>query len=152
MAGAVPRTGHGCDIRITLNPSGSPNVFTSIDELSGPLSFKTTKANKKVTAHTRTVDVYVHSPELVRDAMALKFNYDPSDADHVALRDLALSNTVVGVAYLAPGGVLHVSDCIIQSGQLSSQNQTNDTYENERMLDLEFRPSGPFEVDGDLYT
>src|SRR5688572_16000960 len=98
-------SGHGVKIYVTLDPSGSPGTFTHIEGLVGEIKFKANVASKKVTPHEKKVDEYTYSEETVRDEISCNWNYDPTDADHVALMTLMLAKTKVGFRKLGPGGV-----------------------------------------------
>lgn len=150
MANAL--SGHGCKIYITLDPVASPNVFTLVPELTGDLSWKINHASKKTTPHDRTTDEYVFSNEKVRDEMTLSFNYIPTETTHTTVRNLCINNTFIGLKYLAPGGVQNTTDDVTQSGGLSSWMQSNPQFEGERTVQMTFRPSGPFRIDGTLYS
>lgn len=154
--GAV--SGHGVRYLVTLTPLvTSPLVFTEVNELVGDIVFKTSRANKKTTPHSRagvpvTMDEYVVSTEIVRDEMTMQLNFDPTDATHLALRDLYWAKTKVALKKLGPGGVIDTSDDITQSGQFTSWQLTDPQFEGERSYQLMFRPSGPLRVDGVLKT
>lgn len=150
-------SGHGVVIHVTLDPSGSPTVFTPIDELVGDITFKTSHASKKVTPHSRggvavVVDEYVVSNEVVRDEMALSLNYDSTNADHDTLIDLADSGTFIGFGKVGPGGTLHGVGSIMMSGELVSSELTDPQFEGERRVNFMFRPSGPYRRNGVLYS
>ncbi len=149
---ANPSSGHGVKIYVTLTPVASPNVFTLIPELVGEVKVKFNTASKKVTSHDRTMDTYTFSNELVRDEMSLNWNYDPTDTTHVALRDLILARTPVGLRKLGPGGVIGTTEDYTMSGQLSSWDETDAQFEEERKMMLTFRPSGPMRVNGVLIS
>lgn len=156
MANGEPSSGHGVRIRVTLDPEGSPNVFTDIDGLMGDIGFKTTKASKNVTPHSRggeivTVDEYTFSRVMVRDEMAMEINFDPNDADHIALRDHVLDGSIVGVEKIGPNETPGTHGYRM-SGQFSSWEHVDMQYEGERKYRFSFRASGPFMVDGDLVT
>lgn len=145
-------SGHGVKIYVTLDPVASPNVFTHITGLVGEVKVKLNTAKKKVTPHEKLMDRYVFSGEIVRDEISLNWNYDSEDTNHIALRDMILERTPIGLRKLGPGGVAGTTEDWTMSGQFTSWDQTDAQFEEERKMMLTFQPSGDMRVDGVLIS
>jgi hypothetical protein len=158
------QAGHGVRWRVTLDYASNPNTFTDIDGLRGDQEFDTTRDVKEVTPHSRggaavTVDEYVVSPVLKRGEINFELNWDKTDADHIALRQLVYDGTFCSIEKLGPGGVPYntvtpedTDDSILQSGFFHGWTLNDGEYENERRATFKFRPSGPYRIDGVLIS
>lgn len=149
-------SGHGVVLYV-FGLAGAPTTWTPIDELTGDISFKITHAKKETTPHSRdgnpvTMDEYVFSAKANRDAMTLNLNFDSTNADHEDMYELARTGAFIGLAKVGPGGVLHGEGSIHMSGELESVELIDPQFEGQRQLNFMFQPSGPYRMNGVLYS
>lgn len=160
----MAQAGHGVRWRVTLDYANNPNTFTDIDGLTGDQEFDTNRDTQEVTPHSMggvmtTADVYVVSPVLKRSEINFELNWDKDDADHIALRTLVYDGTFCSVEKLGPGGVPYntvtpedTEDSILQSGFFTGWTLSDPQFEGVRKATFKFRPSGPYRIDGVLYS
>lgn len=144
----MPSPSHGALLAFELDPIGSPNVFTTIGELNGDISFDLSRAAHSSPTHNRDIDVYV-SGILTRGEIPINVNYTYTDATHITLRAHILNEVNFQLRLRGRGG-LASTDEVIMTGFLTSWNQGN-AVDGIRMAEGSFRPSGQMTIDGVVY-
>lgn len=144
-----PIAGHGALIFITMDPE-SPTVFEEVAQLNSDIVFDMSHETSHVTPHNVTASVHVVSPVHIRGPIPMTLNYIFTETTHDKLKDFYLGNTTFGMKITAPDA--GVGDEIRCSGKAVSWKLTNPVRTGERKVEISFQPSGPFIVDGTLFT
>jgi hypothetical protein len=151
--GTNPVAGHGARHYAELDPDGSPGVFTLIPEVTSSVDFGTTKQKTVITAHGAGVGSSIVAHVMDRDDLTLDITYKFANAVHAALHDLYYTNKVFGMMTLGPEGTAPTTDCVIQSGELSTWKKMGPVRNGEYKAQLVFTPTlGAMKVNGTLYS
>lgn len=141
----MERAAHGALYYVQLDPAGSPNTFTEVSGLNEDvMGFNIERTATEVTPHNYDIDTYVFGVPR-RGTWNLSVNYDATDEVHEGLRDHANNGTIFGVKFIGVQG-----DWVLASGGITSYQQANPVQDGARTATIEFQPSGPYWVDGEL--
>lgn len=149
--GTLPVAGHASKTYIEVDPTAQ-GVFTIVSEVTSSIDFGTTRQKTDITPHGAGVDSYIVAQIIGRDDLTLDITYKFADTVHAALHDHYMSNTIFGLMILGPEGTQPSTDCVIQSGQITTWKQMGPVRNGEYKAQLVFRASGPMKVNGTLYS
>lgn len=136
---------HGALYYVQLDPVGDPNTFTEVGGLNEDVMGHALEITAtETTPHNYNIDEYSFGVPR-RGTWNLSVNYDATDEVHEGLYDLAQARTLFGVKFIGIQG-----DWILASGGITSYQQTNPVQDGPRTATIEFQPSGPYWVDGQL--
>jgi predicted secreted protein len=146
-----PESGHGALVAVTLAPVASPNVFTTIAQLTSNLDVKSTRDSSDITPHNETNQRMLVSNIRKWDVISIEGNYIHGDTTHDGVRDLYIANTMVGVQLTGPSGAS--TDRYIMSGQFVTWQVMNPKGgANVRSFKADFQPYGAMRIDGTLIS
>lgn len=153
MPNTEPIAGHGALVAFTKDISdAATHTYTTIGQLVSSIDLETTRPDSEITPHNASVDFYLDGPILKRGARQIEINYIQGDeATHDALKEAFHTGLKIGWRTRGPGGSSG-NDETIESGKLSSFKEMNPPGGPVRKVQVTFRPSGPYYVDGVLYS
>lgn len=150
--GTLPVAGHASVVAIEVDPVGAPGVFTTIPEVTSSIDWGSTRAKTDITPHGAGVDSHIVSQVELRDDMTLDATYKFANTVHAALYNFYRNNTRFGLMQIGPEGTAPSTDCVIESGQLTTWKQMGPVRNGEYKAQFVFRASGPFKANGVLYS
>ena len=147
----------GHNIQWALNKDGDPDgTYTVVAELRGRLTRgKFTRSSKEITPHGNILDEYIVSPVKKRENISLAGNFVESGATHDELtgfQKLFFDNTYTAMQFQGTGFVAGSVDDFICSGYIVSMEMGGGDDAEEYDFALEFRPSGPYSLNGTEVT
>lgn len=145
-------TGHGALIAIEVDPTGAPDVYQTVGDLTSDITQKWTLGGTENTPHNLSASTYEPDAVMELDELSIEVNYRYGNvgAYHMTLRNHFLNKRTFKLRLRGPGGTTN-SDEVIYSGYLSSWQESNPRKTGSRKATGMFRPSGPFIVDGVTY-
>ena len=142
-------SGHGALLEMELDPSGSPNTFTTVAEVMSDLPRLTTsRTQTETTPHTSTIDCYV-SGVIRRAPLDFTVNFLPTNTTHdevTGFLDALNTNETRGYRITANGATPGGADSWTFSGDVASWNQIDPVREGARSLAVSIQASGPMLV------
>ncbi len=150
--GENPVAGHATSIYAEVDPVGAPGVFTYVPEVTSSIDNNFTRENSEITPHGAGVDSYIVSQVRKRAEVTMDLTYKFLNTVHAALHAHYLANRPFGIMVVGPEGTAPGTDTVIESGQLISWNEQSPVRNGEYKVGASFRPSGPFKVNGTLYS
>lgn len=151
-AGDLPVAGHAASIYVEVDPIGAAGTFTLVSEVTSSIDTNTTRENTEISAHASLVDSYIVSQLIHRDEISMEITYKFNNTVHSALHDHYYEKVRFGMMVVGPEGTAPGTDTVIQSGELTSFSKTAPNRNGEYKVAATFRPSGPFKVNGTLYS
>jgi len=147
-----PESGHGALVAVTLDPVGTPNVFTTVLQLTSSLDIKSSRDTSDITPHNETNQRFLISKIRKWDVVSIEGNYLHGTGNtHDEIRDLYIANTVVGTQFTGPSG--SSTDRYIMSGQFVTWQIMNPNGgANVRSFKADFQPYGAMRIDGTLIS
>lgn len=145
--------GHGAEIAMEQDPTGSPGVFTSIAEVNGDIMPPAlSREFAEATPHSDDIDSHVPGV-LRRDPMTFSVNllYDNATHDHLTgLIKAMIDKENRGFRVRGPQGVTadDGTDEWICSGHISNLSPANPVRTGVRTMEVEVVMSGPMLIDG----
>lgn len=152
MPGTLPVAGHAALIAIEVDPTGAQGTFTTVPEVTSSIDHNTTRENTEISAHASLVDSYIVSQLIHRDTVNMELSYKHANTVHAALSNHYYSKVLFGMMIIGPDGSAPSTDTIIQSGELISFSKSAPNRNGEYKVTASFRPTGPFKVNGTLYS
>ncbi len=143
-------SGHGALIAMELDPTGMPNVFTTIAELNGDIVWPAiNRPVTETTPHNANIDCYVLGRLGRGDfTFSVNFIFDNTTHDHLTgLYDAIILNETRGFQLRGPGGLADTDEWIA-SGEVAEITNTSPVREGARTADVTVRFSGPQVIDG----
>ena len=123
MSLSAARPGHGCKLRVTLDPVGAPGVYTTISEVTSNFDFpELTRGETEVTPHNRTMDYKVLDNYSKRGDYTIGLNWtdDATQDAEDGLFSLYWSKQIAGFHILFPDQAVSIANGWICSGQVKS--------------------------------
>jgi len=151
--GTIPVAGHGTKLYIEIDPDLSPGVFTLVPEVTSSIDVGTSRQKTEITAHGAGVGSNIVSQVMGRDDMTNDMTYKFANAVHAALHDHYHTGVTFGVMVLGPEGTAPSTDCVIQSGEVSTWKKMGPARNGEYKCQWVFTPTlGAMKVNGTIYT
>lgn len=150
--GDNPVAGHATQIYIEVDPTGAQGTFTRVPEVTSSIDDNRTREKTEITPHGDTPDSYIVSQVHKRAEVAIDITYKFANTVHAALMDHFNANTRFGIMIVGPEGTAPGTDTVIESGQLVSFNRQSPVRNGEYKAMVSFQPSGPYKVNGTLYS
>lgn len=150
--GDNPVAGHATQIYIETDPIGAPGSFTRVPEVTSSIDNDRTRESTEITAHGDVADSYIVSQVHKRAEVAMDITYKFANTVHAALMAHFNNNVRFGIMIVGPEGTAPGTDTVIESGQLVSFKQQSPVRNGEYKVSGSFRPSGPYKINGTLYS
>jgi hypothetical protein len=139
---------HGVKLYAELGEPPVRGVFTRLDDVVGDVpGLAITMQSNEDTPHNLNVATFTFSPVKRMEEIPITLNYSALNTSHLGLRSHALSHTVFGFKFI---GI--ENDWYLCSGGLTGWREGNPLANGDRSVTATFQPTGPYWVDGTLYS
>lgn len=149
-----PEAGHGALLAYTADPVASPNVFTTILQLTGTITVPNlTRESTEITPHNETMGRFITSKVKKSGTISIEGNYlhDGTETNHDKISDFFLANTTLGLQFTGPSGTVGEANSVKMSGQFVNFKVEHPAGAGPRKMMAEFQPSGAMRIYGTLY-